>query len=70
MDWNYVKDGQLPQSRPGTMLVCLVSAKNMHGERYVTFASYYKEEHVWRDGDLREIDVYAWWLPIPAEELV
>ncbi len=68
MDWNYVEDGKLPQSKLGAMLVCLVSAKNMHHESYVTFASYYQNEGVWRDGDLREIKVYAWTVPIPAED--
>ena len=68
MDWIYVEDGQFPKSKPGTMLICLVSAKNVHGERYVTFASYYEREGVWRDGDLRQIDVYAWSRPTPAEE--
>ena len=68
MDWNYVEDGKLPKGKPGSMLVCLVAAKNKHGESYVAFASYYESEGVWRDDDLREIDVYAWYLPIPAED--
>lgn len=68
MDWNNLEDRKLPKGKPGTMLVCLVSAKNKHGESYVTFASYDENEDVWRDGDLRQIDVYAWHLPIPAED--
>jgi hypothetical protein len=66
-DWIYVEE-KLPMSRPDTFLVCLVSAKNMHGENYVTFASYQDDMGIWVDSDQEQIDVYAWRLPVPAEE--
>ena len=65
--WIYVED-ELPKSKPDSLLVCLVSVKNKHGEKYVTFASYQEDMGVWVDSDQEQIDVYAWHLPIPAEE--
>ena len=65
-DWIYVED-ELPRSRH-SLLVCLVSAKNIHGEKYVTFASYQDDMGIWVDSDQEEIEVYAWRLPVPAEE--
>ena len=66
-DWIYVED-ELPQGKPDSFLVCLVSVKNMQGEKYVTFASYQEDLRVWVDSDQEQIDVYAWRLPVPAEE--
>lgn len=66
-DWIYVED-ELPRSRPESLLVCLVSVKNSDGEKYVTFASYQEDLCVWVDSDQEQIDVYAWRLPVPAEE--
>ncbi len=66
-DWIYVQD-ELPMSRPDAFLVCLVSAKNMYGEKYVTFASYQEDMGIWVDSDQEPIEVYAWRLPVPAEE--
>jgi hypothetical protein len=66
MDWNYIVDGSLPPTKRDALLTWLVSAKNKHGERYVTFASY--NEGVWRDTDLRVIEVYAWCKPVPAAD--
>ncbi len=66
-DWIYVED-ELPNSKPESLLVCLVSVKNSDGEKYVTFASYQEDLGIWVDSDQEQIDVYAWRLPIPAEE--
>lgn len=66
-DWIYVEDG-LPRTEPESMLVCLVSVKNVHGEKYVTFASYQEDMDIWIDSDQEPINVYAWRLPVPAEE--
>ncbi|HSL28083.1 MAG TPA: hypothetical protein VK900_02690 [Anaerolineales bacterium] len=66
-DWTYVED-KLPKGRLNSFLVCLVSAKDLHGESYVTFASYQDDMGIWVDSDQEEIDVYAWRLPVPAEE--
>ena len=66
-DWIYVED-ELPKSKPESLLVCLVSVKNKHGEKYVTFASYQEDLGVWVDSDQEPINVYAWHLPVPAEE--
>lgn len=65
MDWIYIED-QLPKSKLD--LVCLVSVKNMHGEKYVTFASYQEDMGIWVDSDLEQVNVYAWCLPTPAQE--
>lgn len=66
MDWNSMVDGSLPPTKRDTLLTWLVSAKNNHGERYVTFASY--DAGVWRDTGLREIEVDAWCKPFPAAD--
>ena len=66
-EWVYVED-KLPRSKPESLLVCLVSVKNRHGEKYVTFASYQEDLCVWVDSDTEPIDVYAWHLPVPARE--
>lgn len=66
-DWIYVED-ELPDSKTESLLVCLVSVKNTHGEKYVTFASYQADLGIWVDSDQEPIEVYAWRLPIPAEE--
>jgi hypothetical protein len=66
MDWNDMADGSLPPTKRDTMMTWRVSAKNEHGDCDVTFASY--GEGVWRDTDLREIEVYALCQPIPAAE--
>ena len=67
MNWIYVED-ELPKSKPASLLVCLVSVKNVYSEKYVTFASYQEDMGVWVDSDLEQLDVYAWCLPIPAQE--
>jgi hypothetical protein len=66
MDWIYVED-ELPKSKQA-LLVCLVSVRNMHDEKYVTFASYQEDMGVWVDSDMEQVEVYAWCLPVPAKE--
>ena len=66
-DWTYVED-RVPGGKLNSLLVCLVSAKDMYGENYVTFASYQDDMGIWIDSDQEPIEVYAWRLPVPAQE--
>lgn len=70
MEWIYAKD-QLPKQEPNADLppMCLVSAKDENGKRYITNAAYYKGEG-WIDPELRAHDVYAWCIPTPAPERI
>ncbi|MGE5376912.1 MAG: hypothetical protein ACM3XO_17805 [Bacteroidota bacterium] len=65
MDWKYVEDGELPPTKPGSMQICLVSARR-EDQRYIACASYLGG--AWMDIDLEPIDVYAWCILEPAEE--
>jgi hypothetical protein len=67
VNWIYVED-KLPRSKPESLLVCLASVKNIHGEKYVTFASYQEDMGIWVDSDMEQLEVYAWCLPVPAQE--